>query len=320
MAFHPIQLRRKNYPWTAVNPRCPERMQALVVQFLDYLTLERGLSPLTRAAYNGDLTHFMRYLTANKFKQLDQVSRHDLLNFLMAEKERGMSSATLCREMVTLKVFFRFLVQENLLPHDITLTMDAPKLWRLLPDCLSIPEVERLLQTPDNSTPTGLRDIAILETLYGCGLRVTELTTLHMRDISFDSTQLRCLGKGSKERVVPLGSKAAQSIQTYLKEARPSLEKDADVNQLFISRRGMPISRKTVWHLVKKYAHKAGITKNVHPHTLRHSFATHLLSNQAPLRVIQELLGHVDIGTTQIYTHVDATRLKGIHSKYHPRA
>jgi integrase/recombinase XerD len=222
--------------------------------------------------------------------------------------------------LVAIKVLFRYLQQENLLAGNVTETMDSPKLWKVLPDTLTFREVEQLLNSPDMKTPLGKRDKALLETLYGTGLRVTELATLRIDDLHFDADYIRCLGKGRKERVVPLGGQARHYLEEYLEEVRPTLTRDPDPRTVFLTIRKAPFSRQGIWCLIKKYARNAGIIKNVTPHTLRHSFASHLLSNGAPLRVIQEMLGHADISTTQIYTHVDANRLKSVHHQYHPRA
>jgi integrase/recombinase XerD len=295
-------------------------MHVLVNQFLDYLCLERGLRDNTREAYAYDLRRFTDYLSYKNIKALNAVTRNHILSFLLDEKKRGLGSNSIARELVTLKVFFRYLVQENLLPGNVTETMDSPRLWKILPDTLTYKETERLLEAPDLKKPLGIRDKALLETLYAGGLRVSELASLRVEDLHFDAGYIRCMGKGRKERIVPLSKTAESHIKRYLSEVRPGLLKDRTIHELFLTNRGTAFSRKTLWQLVKKYARIAGISKNVHPHTLRHSFATHLLANNAPLRVIQEMLGHADIGTTQIYTHVDSSRLKGIHSQFHPRA
>jgi integrase/recombinase XerD len=198
--------------------------------------------------------------------------------------------------------------------------MDSPRLWKILPATLTLKEVERLLDAPKKAGRLHLRDRALIETLYGTGLRVSELAQLKLDDIHFDAGYLRCMGKGSKERVVPLGGAAAAAIRRYLDESRADLLKQRESRLLFITYRGGGLSRKSIWKLIKHHARAAGISKKISPHTLRHSFASHLLANDAPLRVIQEMLGHADIATTQIYTHVDQSRLKAIHNQYHPRA
>lgn len=295
-------------------------MYALVNQFLDYLTLERGLSKNTRQAYAFDLKQFSEFLDKNAITSLNNLTRKDIVSFMMSEKKRGLAGVSIARELVAIKVFFRYLLQENMLNIDVTETMESPKLWKSLPTSLTMKEMEHLLDTPDTSKPLGIRDRALLETFYGTGMRVSELAELSLDDLHFDSGYIRCMGKGRKERVIPIGKTAQRALTEYMDRIRPVLLRDASCRQVFLTRRGTPFSRSGLLKLVKIYSHKAGIAKNVHPHTLRHSFATHLLANEAPLRVIQEMLGHADIGTTQIYTHVDSSRLKNIHSRFHPRS
>lgn len=295
-------------------------MHALLDQFLDYITLERGLSENTRLAYGADLRSFLDFLEGRKIGSLNAVSRQLILDFLMDLRDRGLSTNSISRRLVSIKVFFRHLQQEGLLGRNITDTMESPKLWKVLPDTLTYKEVERLLNSPDAQSPLGIRNRAIMETLYGTGLRISELAHLTLDDLHFDAGYLRCMGKGQKERVVPLGESARNAIQRYLTDCRPNFLKTGDSRAVFLTRRGKPFSRKGLWKLIKQHARDAGIMKNVKPHTLRHSFASHLLANGAPLRVIQEMLGHADITTTQIYTHVDPSRLKSVHAQYHPRA
>ncbi|MBU1692378.1 MAG: site-specific tyrosine recombinase XerD [Verrucomicrobia bacterium] len=296
-------------------------MQALVDQFLDYLSLERGLSENTRLAYGADLKAFLDYLQQCRISSVNDVRRPMVLDFLMDQKDRGLQANSIARRMVAVKVFFRYLQQEGLLRQNITESMETPRLWKILPDTLSVKEVERLLEAARKRGRHRLRDGAILETLYGTGLRISELAKLTLDDLHFDAGYLRCLGKGRKERVVPLGGAAAVALRAYLAEQRPWLaRRDATERGLFLTTRGRPFSRKTLWRLIRNAARSAGLQKPVTPQTLRHSFASHLLANGAPLRVIQEMLGHSDIATTQIYTHVDSSRLKHIHSRFHPRA
>lgn len=296
-------------------------MQALLNQFLDYIALERGLSENTRAAYAADLNDFLRYLGQRQAASLNAVTRHHIVDYLLAAKDRGLKSNSLSRRLVSIKVFFRFLQQEGLLHANVTEAMDSPRLWKHLPDILTYREVERLLNAPVAGKRNGLRDKALLETLYGTGLRISELANLSVEDIFFDAEYLRCMGKGRKERVVPLGDMALRWLRRYRDEERPGLAaKAGSARSFFLTSRGRPFSRSGLWRLIRKYARVAMINKRVTPHTLRHSFASHLLANGAPLRVIQEMLGHADIATTQIYTHVDPARLKSIHEQYHPRA
>ena len=295
-------------------------MLALVDRFLDFLAIERGLSPNTRAAYAGDLHALLGWLQGRGLNSINRVTRRHILDFLMAEKERGLAANSLSRRLVAIKVFLRFLQQENLLAFNVAEAMESPRLWKILPGTLSYKEVERLLAAPSEQSRFYLRDRALLETLYGAGLRVSELATLSVDDVHFDAGYIRCLGKGRKERVVPFGSGARNSLRLYLETLRPALAEGHASRALFLTRRGAAFTRQGIWKLIKQLTRQAGIAKRVSPHTLRHSFASHLLANGAPLRVIQEMLGHADIATTQIYTHVDPGRLQAIHAQYHPRA
>jgi integrase/recombinase XerD len=295
-------------------------MRSLVDQFIDYLALERGLSPNTRAAYQSDLIKLIQFLERRKIATLNAITRKDILDFLLFEKDHGLGVNSISRLFVAIKVFFRFLQQEGLLTGNITEVMDSPKIWKALPATLSVKEVDRLLAAPAGDKPVAVRDSALLEMLYATGLRVSELCNLTLDNIYFDAGYLRCTGKGEKERVVPFSGKAASALKKYLENARGSFTGDPQNRHVFLSRRGKKISRKMVWKLIRQYARKADIQKKISPHTLRHSFASHLLANNAPLRIIQEMLGHADITTTQIYTHVDQSRLKSIHEKFHPRA
>ena len=295
-------------------------MQILVDQFLDYISLERGLSTNSRLAYAQDLEHFLGFLRGKNIRSMNDIQRKQIMDFLMGEKERGMETSTISRRLVTLKVFFRYLLHEGLLTENVTDAMDSPALWKILPETLTYKEITALLEAPDLEKPLGLRNKAILETFYGTGMRVSELASLTIDNLHLPECYLRCLGKGNKERVIPIGGQASEWIQRYLRQVRPRLTKDDSLREVFLTRRAAPFSRKGLWKLIKTYATKVGIMKNVTPHTLRHSFASHLLANGAPLRIIQEMLGHVDISTTQIYTHVDSARLKSVHSKFHPRS
>lgn len=295
-------------------------MQTLIEQFLDYVSFERGLSSNTRQAYSDDLLKFARFLRKRRIAVLNRLTRRDILDFLMAERERGLSLNSISREFVSIRIWLRYLRQEGFLAHDVAESMDSPRLWKVLPTTLSAREVELLLGTPTGKSPWHVRDRVILETFYATGLRVSELCNLRVDDLHFDAGFLRCLGKGQKERIMPFSEHCAGLLQDYLQHTRPRLLGEKTAREVFISRRGGPLSRKTVWEMVKFHARKAGIEKSISPHTLRHSFATHLLYNGAPLRVIQEMLGHADISTTQLYTHMDQSRLKHLHEKFHPRA
>lgn len=295
-------------------------MNALIEQFLDYVSLECGLSGNTREAYASDLKNFQRFLESSGVNSVNRVTRRHVLDFLSSEKDRGLSVRSLSRRLVAIKVFFRYLVRESLLARDVTEVMDSPRLGRVLPSVLTYKEVERLLASPAGDGKYAVRDRAILELLYATGIRVSECAGLKLDDIHFDSGHLRCTGKGNKMRIVPFGEAARESLQVYLAEARGKFPKADSSRTLFLTCRGAGYSRKGLWALVKSHSRRAGISKEIHPHTLRHSFASHLLANGSPLRIIQEMLGHADIATTQVYTHVDQNMLKSVHEKYHPRA
>jgi integrase/recombinase XerD len=295
-------------------------MRALLEQFLDYISLERGLSPNTRAAYADDIGRFLDWLAEKGVRSMNDVTRRQILDHLMAEKARGLAANSLSRHLVSLKVFSRYLVQEGLLSINVAESMDSPKVWKMLPSVLTPREVDRLFAAPDLKTPLGLRNRAVLELFYASGLRVSELAGLQLHDLHLEEDFLRCVGKGRKERVVPVGSSAVEKVKQYIQTVRPQFTPGPHEQTVFLSSRHQPMSRKTIWDMIKKCARNAGITKTIYPHTLRHSFASHLLANGAPLRIIQEMLGHADIATTQIYTHVDPDRLKGVHRQFHPRA
>lgn len=294
-------------------------MLPLVEQFLDHLTLERGLSPNTRIAYGQDLKRFALFLQARRISTPGAVTRRHILDFLLAAKADELNANSIARMFVAIKVFFRFLQHESLLDANVTESMDSPRLWKALPAMLSYKEVERLLAAPKGDTPIKRRDRAILELLYATGLRVSELASLTLDNVQFDAGFLRCTGKGRKERVVPFSNMAAAALRAYIDTDRSLWRRSPTNRALFISRLGAPLSRKTLWQMIRKYGRVAAIAKPISPHTLRHSFASHLLHNGASLRVIQELLGHADIATTQLYTHVDQARLKAVHAQYHPR-
>lgn len=290
-----------------------------IQMFLDYLTVERGLSRNTIASYGEDLKKFSEYIDSLGIKSLDGIKRNDVVNFMLSLKDRGLSSNSISRALVAVKVFFRFLVRERMTKTDVTSVLDSPKLIRALPEVLSIDEVERLLSAPNLRKWMGLRDKAALELFYATGLRVSELSDLLVNNINMDIGFIKCSGKGGKERIVPLGKVASQYLSKYMSKVRPVLSKKASDSHVFLSKLGRKISRQSLWKIMKKYARDAGIKKEITPHTLRHSFATHLLERGADLRSVQEMLGHANIATTQLYTHIDKGRLKGIHRKFHPR-
>lgn len=294
-------------------------MNALIEQFLDHVSLERGLSANTLAAYTADLTAFERFIGKKRISSFNSVKRRDVLDFLSRERERGLSVSSVSRRLVAVKLLFKYLEQESLLAGNVTAAMDSPRLARILPATLTFKEVTRLLESPVGDDKYSIRDRAILEMMYGTGMRVSECADLRLDDIHSDSGYLRCRGKGNKVRIVPYGATAAKRLSTYLRDSRPDLLKGEGERRVFLTYRGKGFSRKGIWLLIKKHARRAGIAKTISPHTLRHSFASHLLANGASLRVIQELLGHADIATTQVYTHIDQNMLKSVHSQYHPR-
>lgn len=294
------------------------RFPDLVGRFLDYVVSEEGLSRNTLDAYGRDLKRYAAFLSERKL-DLDRLRSTDVVEFLGALRSLGLEATTLSRNLSAIKRFHQFLVLEDLTARDPTANLSSPKTSRKLPDVLTIPEVEALLEQPMAATPIGLRNRALLEMLYATGMRVSELCGLVLSDLFFDQGFIRCFGKGRKERLVPVGKKAVRVTKEYLDRARGALTKKAPGEAVFISNRGRRLSRKTVWKLLRDYSRKAGIKKSVHPHTLRHSFATHLLENGADLRAVQEMLGHVDISTTEIYTHLDQEYLREVHKSFHPR-
>ncbi len=286
--------------------------------FLDHLSVERGLSANTLSAYRQDLETYFRYLE-KKNLSLERTGKEDIRSFMMAQKDKGLSARSISRALATLRTFHRFLMHEGCLKEDPTALLESPKLWRKLPEVLSVEEVSRLLAIVSGRRWIALRDRALLETLYATGLRVSEAASLKIEDLHLDVGFLRCFGKGGKERIVPLGKEAIYALKRYLERARPKLSRGKDKNTLFLSRLGKRLSRQSLWKMVQKSAREAHIRKRITPHTLRHSFASHMLERGADLRVVQEMLGHSDISTTQLYTHVDRGRLKAIHEKFHPR-
>ena len=296
-------------------------MKELVEEFLDYLSVEKGLSENTISAYRRDLYKYVSFLDRTKRINHLQEARHpDIADFMMQQKDKGLSANSVSRNLVAIKVFHRFLTRERYVKKDVADVLDSPKLWKHLPDVLSVSEVEQILKQPDLRNWMGIRDRAILEVMYATGMRVSELVGLVMGNLNIDVGFLKCIGKGGKERIVPIGRQAKQILQKYINKTRPKLiKKGTSARCLFLSRLGKAISRQSIWKIIKKYVNRTNIKKKITPHTLRHSFATHMLERGADLRVVQELLGHADISTTQIYTHIDKERLKSIHHKYHPR-
>jgi len=288
-------------------------------EFCDALWLEDGLSRNTLASYRLDLTQFAAWLDKARGKALLAAAHADVLTYL-AHRVAGKAKATsTSRLLSSLKRFYQYELRQGRIARDPTLNIDSPKLPRGLPKTLTEQDVEKLLAAPDVADPLGLRDRTMLETLYASGLRVSELVTLKVAQVSQDMGVVRVVGKGAKERLVPLGEEALSWLKRYLKEARPQILQQRAADAIFVTGRGAAMTRQSFWHLLKRYSTQAGLTKPISPHTLRHAFATHLLNHGADLRVVQLLLGHSDISTTQIYTHVARERLKQLHAKHHPR-
>jgi len=287
--------------------------------FLDYLVVEKGLAQNSILAYSRDLKKYCQFLEKQKIKNFDQVTREIISKFLFSEKDAGIQAPSIARELVSIKILHRFLAREKRLKQDVTDVLSLPKLWKKLPNFLTRKEVEAILNAPNLRTIVGVRDRAIFELLYGCGIRVSELVNLKQQDVNLEVGFLKCIGKGGKERIVPVGKMAREALAAYVKRVRNVKKSSGD--QLFVSRKHREkITRQLVWSLVKTYAKRARIFKKITPHTFRHSYATHLLEGGADLRVVQELLGHADISTTQIYTHITKDRLKSVYSQFHPRA
>ncbi len=290
-----------------------------VNRFLDYLVSECGLAKNTVDSYRLDLTQFVLYLDERKIGTLEAITPDTILMFMARERNRGRHINSVARSLVAVRMLFRFLWAEGIVKENVTSALDAPKLAKYLPEVMTEGEVQALLATPDASTARGARARAVLELLYATGARVSEVCAMRLDALHLDLGYVRCFGKGSKERVVPVGREAARAIEDYLATARGEFLRGRESPYLFPSGRGH-LSRSGVWSLVRESCLKAGIARRVSPHTLRHSFATHLLEHGADLRAVQEMLGHANIATTQIYTHVDRTRLKAIHKQFHPRA
>jgi len=295
-------------------PAVPKGFLDALQSFLDGLAVERGLSSNTLAAYRRDLLAHLRFAAERGLKDPGDVAESDLILYVGRLRRSGLAPATVMRKVSALRGFYRDLVRREVIASDPSANLPTPKLLRRLPGVLSVEDVERLLRQPDVSKPRGLRDRAMLELLYATGLRVSELVGLRRGDLNLDLGVVRCVGKGSKERIVPVGRPAIQAARAYLASRR-----DASP-ALFLGNRGRAMTRISFWRIIRRYARQAGIRTPISPHTLRHSFATHMLEGGADLRAIQELLGHANVVTTQIYTHVSADRLREVYRAYHPRA
>ena len=288
-------------------------------QYQGFLVMEKGLSDKTVAAYSTDLMRFGLFLEKKSIAAIADIDTGLILSYLIHLREHGLSARSRARHLVSLRGFFKFLTHEKIIEKNPAQQIDLPKTGMQLPDVLTVTDVETLINTPDRDKPEGLRDAAMLELLYGAGLRVSELIHLEMTGINLEAGFVRVFGKGSKERVVPVGRMAMAVIQDYLDRSRPLLLKNRSSVHLFVTRRGSAMTRQSFWNLIGRYGRLANLSKKITPHSLRHSFATHLLEGGADLRAVQMMLGHADIATTQIYTHVAQRQLVAAHKKYHPR-
>ena len=295
-------------------------MNEEINDYLHYLTIERGLSLNTRKSYERDLLQYLHYLEDEQITSWQDVDRYVVINYLEKMHDEKKAPATVTRMITSLRRFHQFLRQERLTDHDPMQHIDTPKKVQKLPSTLSLTEVERLIETPDTTKNLGIRDRAILEVMYATGLRVSELVGLKLSDLHLSLGLVQTLGKGDKERIIPLGDYAIQWMERYLDEARPLLVANPSETHVFVNHHGTGLSRQGIWKNLKQLVREAGINKEVTPHTLRHSFATHLLENGADLRTVQELLGHADISTTQIYTHITKKRMTDVYKQHFPRA
>jgi integrase/recombinase XerD len=292
-------------------------MEELVREFTEHLFVEKRHSPHTVDGYRRDISRFVAFQPKTSIKS---ITPSDIREYLLSLHNKGLSSRSIARFLSSLKSFFKYLVEEDLIKENPVETLETPKIWRKLPHTISLNEVESILNQPDAETLLGLRDKAMLEVLYATGVRVSELISLELNDLNLEVGYIRSYGKGGKERVIPLGEVAQSWLRVYLEQSRPRLVKNKSLPALFISRRKMPMTRQAFWKTLKQYVLKANISVSVSPHTLRHAFATHLLERGADLRSVQQMLGHSDISTTQIYTHVVQERMREVFDKCHPRS
>jgi integrase/recombinase XerD len=295
-------------------------MNNLVDSFLSYQAAVKGLSKNTLESYGRDVLKFIDYLEKRNISRIEGVKYNNILEYVTTLQGEGINIRSVARNLVSLKQFFKFLLLEKIIVEDPSLNIKTPKMKRSIPGFLSLADVERILSAPDPASNEGIRDRAMLETLYACGIRASELVNLELNSVNFELGYVIVYGKGSKERLVPTGEKARTALKDYLALSRPNILKTRSSPYLFVTRRGKEMTRQGFWKILKNYAIKCGINRGISPHTIRHSFATHLLERGADLRTIQIMLGHSDISTTQIYTHIANERLKEIHRKYHPRS
>jgi integrase/recombinase XerD len=293
--------------------------QFMIDRFGDFLTLEQGTSPRTLEAYQRDVERLAAFAVGKGAPAPIDITSRLLREFVYHLKDLGLAASSIRRNISAVRTYFRFLLADGVVARDPSERLETPRGWRTLPEVLTIEEIGKLIAAPTLDDPLAFRDRAMLELAYGAGLRVSEWITLGVRDVFLEQKMIRVFGKGSKERIVPIGRSAIGAVAVYQRELRPKLEKGEGKGILFLNARGAPLTRMGAWKILRRYVERAGITKHVSPHTLRHSFATHLLEGGADLRAVQEMLGHADISTTQIYTHVDREYLRAVHKQFHPR-
>lgn len=294
--------------------------EKLTEEFMNYLSVEKGLAQNTLESYERDLRQYCEFLGKKQEGGVVKATQDTILSYVTLLKRRGYNPSTISRKLASLRGFYRYLSREQYIEKDPTFNLTSPKLEKHLPTVLTVDEVNALLEMPDTTTPTGQRDKAMLEVLYATGVRVSELISIRSSDVNLDMGYIRCFGKGSKERIIPLGTAAQKWTHGYMTDGRVRLLRGQESDVLFLNHRGGKLTRQGFWKIIKKYAKEAGIKKEITPHTIRHSFATHLLENGADLRSVQEMLGHADISTTQVYTHLTRGKLREIYDKAHPRA
>jgi integrase/recombinase XerD len=295
-------------------------MEKTLKDFIYYLAVEKGLAKNTLESYERDLKGFLSYLQKEAVGGVEEIKRSHILGYMAHLRSKGLAASTVSRSLASIRSFFHFLLKERYVQENPANDMESPKQEKKLPKVISMSEIDFLLKQPDETKTSGIRDKAMLELLYATGIRVTELIDLCINDVNTESGYIRCLGKGSKERIVPIGTLAIQKVKDYIGKGRPKMVKELNEQALFVNQHGHRLTRQGFWKILKKYARQAGINKEITPHTLRHSFATHLLENGADLRSVQEMLGHADISTTQIYTQVSKRKLRDVYERSHPRA
>lgn len=295
-------------------------MDDTLKDFIYFLAVEKGLAKNTLESYERDLKAFLTYLQKESVLNTREIRRTHILGYLAGLRAKGLANSTVSRNLASIRSFFHFLLQERLIKENPSNDLESPKQEKRLPRVISMKEIDSLLKQPDETKTNGIRDKAMLELLYATGIRVTELIDLGVNDVNTESGYIRCTGKGSKERIVPVGNLAIQKVKNYMENSRPRLVKDLKQTSLFVNQHGRRLTRQGFWKIIKKYGRQAQINKEITPHTLRHSFATHLLENGADLRSVQEMLGHADISTTQIYTQVSKSKLRDVYERAHPRA